>query len=126
MVIYKIETATLKNDSSKIYSNNSKKGIYQTILKLVDTLGIKISKNAKDLYIEKFETCAVQSHLDTKEKISKDEVLDFNEYLEKVKQHFGEDSKEFLIASLYNLNASPISLRSNGNGPTLFVTDEKL
>jgi hypothetical protein len=30
--------------------------------------------------------------------------MDFNEYLAKVKSHFGDVSKEFIIASLYNLS----------------------
>ena len=103
-VIYKIESATQKKDPSKLYSTNTKKGLYQAILKLVDTLGIKISKNAKDAYINKFESHAVESHINTKQKVVNDEVLDFEAYLEQVKTKFGPSSKEFLIASLYNLS----------------------
>lgn len=104
MVIYKIESAHQKKDPTKLYSVNTKKGLYQCILKLVDTLDIKISKNAKDAYTEKFEGHAVQSHIQTKERIANDEVMDFNEYLNKVKSQFGDVSKEFIIASLYDLS----------------------
>jgi len=104
IVIYKIETATQKKDPTKLYSVNSKKGIYQCILKLVDTLGITISKNARNAYTEKFEGHVVQSHIQTKERIANDEVLDFDEYLKKVKDEFGESSKEYIIASLYKLS----------------------
>ncbi len=103
-VIYKIESATQKKDPTKLYSVNTKKGLYQALLKLVDTLGIKISQNAKNAYIAKFEEMAVQSHIDTKTKVANDEVLDFSKYLEQVKTKFGPVSKEFIIASLYDLN----------------------
>ena len=103
-VIYKIESATQKKDPSKLYSTNTKKGLYQAILKLVDTLNIKISKNAKDAYVNKFESHAVESHINTKQKVANDEVMDFEAYLEQVKAKFGPVSKEFIIASLYDLN----------------------
>lgn len=103
-VIYKIENATQKKDPSKVYSINSKKGLYQCILKLVDTLDIKISKNARDAYIEKFESHNLESRLNTKERVVTESVMDFDEYLEKVKEKFGENSKEFVIASLYDLS----------------------
>jgi hypothetical protein len=103
-VIYKIESATQKKDPSKLYSVNTKKGLYQAILKLVDTLNIKISKNAKDAYVNKFESHAVESHINTKQKVANDEVMDFEAYLKQVEAKFGPTSKEYLIASLYNLS----------------------
>jgi len=103
-VIYKIESATQKKDPSKLYSVNTKKGLYQAILKLVDTLDIKISKNAKDAYVNKFESHAVESHINTKQKVINEEVMDFDAYLKQVEAKFGSTSKEFIIASLYNLS----------------------
>ena len=63
-----------------------------------------MSANAIKQYTEKFEEHATESHEQTKERIQKDEVLNFDEYLNKVKEHFGEISKEFLISSLYHLS----------------------
>jgi len=103
-VIYKIESAHQKKDPTKLYSINTKKGLYQAILKLVDTLGIKISKNARDAYVNKFELTAVTSHEQTKANIANIENIDFNEYIKKVKDKFGEISKEFLVVSLYELS----------------------
>ena len=54
-VIYKIETAKKKKDPTKLYSLNSKKAIYQSLLKMVDNLDIKLSKNARELYNDRFE-----------------------------------------------------------------------
>ena len=53
-VIYKIETARKIKDPTKLYSINSKKGIYQAIVFMIDNLGIKISKNARDQYNTRF------------------------------------------------------------------------
>ena len=103
-VIYKIENATQKKDPTKLYSVNSKKGIYQSILKLIDTLGIPISDNAHKLYENRFEIMNTASHDQTKERIQKEEVLDFNVYKQKVKNFFGESSKESIITSLYELS----------------------
>ena len=103
-VIYKIENATQKKDPTKLYSVNSKKGIYQSILKLIDTLEIPISDNAHKLYENRFEIMNTASHDQTKERIQKEEVLDFNVYKQKVKNFFGESSKESIITSLYELS----------------------
>jgi hypothetical protein len=56
MVIYKIESAKQKKDPSKVYSINSKKAIYQSILKMVDGLGIPLSKNARELYLTRYDS----------------------------------------------------------------------
>jgi len=103
-VIYKIESASQKKDPSKLYSINSKKAIYQSILKMVDGLGIVISKNARDAYTNRFEIMNTASHEQTKERIQNEEVMDFNVYQQKVKVFFGEASKESIIVSLYALS----------------------
>lgn len=103
-IIYKIETAKQKRFPDRLYSVNTKKGLYQTILKLKDNIPLKLSKNAVTDYTNKFEEHNMLSHLQTKDKVQNDEVLDFNEYLNKVKDKFGEVSKEFIVASLYDLS----------------------
>jgi hypothetical protein len=103
-IIYKIETASQKRFPDKTYSVNTKKGLYQTILRLKDLIPLKLSKNAITDYTNMFEQHNMVSHLQTKDKVQNDEVLDFDEYLSKVKNKFGEVSKEFVVASLYNLS----------------------
>jgi hypothetical protein len=103
-VIYKIETARKIKDPTKLYSVNSKKGIYQAILFMVDNLGIKISKNAKDLYKTKFDVIKTTSLDQTKERVATEEVMDYDVYEQKVKVFFGQASKESIIASLYKLS----------------------
>lgn len=103
-VYYKIETATLKHDSSKLYGVNSKKSMYQTILKLNDKLEMKLPKNAVQFYKDKHEEMKLDSSELTKQKVEEEKVEDFKSYLDKVKEHFGEVSKEYIIASLYHLS----------------------
>jgi len=103
-VIYMIETAKQKKYADRVYSTNSKKAIYQSILKLADTLGIKLSKKARADYVNKFEIMNTTSHEQTKEKIQTEELIDFETYKKKVKDHFGETSKELIIVDLYELS----------------------
>jgi len=103
-VIYKIESAKQKKDPTKLYSINSKKAIYQTILKMVDNLGIKLSKNARDQYNTRFDVMKTTSHDQTKERVANEQVMDYDVYEQKVKVFFGEGSKESLIVSLYKLS----------------------
>jgi integrase len=103
-VIYKIETAKKKKDPTKQYSLNSKKAIYQSLLKMVDELGIKLSKSAKDAYVHQFNIYKTSSLDQTKERMANEEVMDYDVYEQKVKVFFGNGSKESLIVSLYKLS----------------------
>jgi hypothetical protein len=71
---------------------------------MVDNLGIKISKNAKDLYKTKFDVVKTMSLDQTKERVATEQVMDYDVYEQKVKVFFGEGSKESLIVSLYKLS----------------------
>lgn len=107
-VIQTLNDAKQKRDPSKGYSVNSKKAYTQMILKLSDVLGITLSKETKQAYVDAFDVLKLDSKSETKArqedaKESKEEALTFQEYLPKVKEHYGEESKEYLIASLYSL-----------------------
>ena len=104
MVIFKIESAKQKKDPTKTYGTNSLKGFYQTILKLVGTIKIKISKNAYNAYNDRFEILNTTAHLESKERAATEEVMDWSVYQQKVKVFFGEGSKESIIVSLYELS----------------------
>ena len=103
-VIYKIESAKQKKDPTKLYSINTKKAIYQSILKMITGLGIKLSKSATDAYNTRFEIMNTLSHDQTKERVATEEVMDYDVYEQKVKVFFGQASKESIIVSLYKLS----------------------
>jgi hypothetical protein len=103
-IIKTIETANTKKDPLKTYSTNSKRAFYQTILKLKDIIPLKLTDKATKEYISMFEEHGTASHLDTQNKIENDVIMTFNDYLTKVKDHYGEISKEYLISSLYHLS----------------------
>lgn len=102
-VIQKIENATLKRDPTKFYTTNSKKGLYQTLLYLLDTFDIIIPEKSRNAYEDKHGIYKVQSHMDNEED-KKEEVMSWNEYLDSVAEEYGKESKQYIIASLYKLS----------------------
>lgn len=98
-IINKINTSTYNN---KLYSTNSKKGFYQTILFLISNNKIKVSKRSHEAYKKEFELLNISSREKTEQNQQKETVLKFDEYLKKIKDEYGEDSKQFLISSLYS------------------------
>lgn len=102
-VIQKIENATLKRDPTKFYTTNSKKGLYQTLLYLLDTFNIIIPEKSRNAYEDKHGIYKVQSHMDNEED-KKEEVMSWNEYLDSVAEEYGKESKQYIIASLYKLS----------------------
>lgn len=101
-VIDKIEKARTKTGKKELFSLNSKKGLYQAIVKLNDLLQLKIPKKDYELYMKRFDVFKVDSKKQTKAKADDEEVMDFNEYLKDVKETYGVGSKEYLIAELYH------------------------
>jgi hypothetical protein len=96
-IIKEINNSKKKNGET--YSNNTIKGIYQSILFIIDNLKLDVNK---DPYLHEFEIRKIQSTDDNKDRIENEVVLPFKEYLTKVKDTFGENSKMYLIASLYD------------------------
>jgi hypothetical protein len=91
------------------YSLNSKKAYTQAVLRLSDLLSITLYKETEEAYNDAFQALKLDSREQTKArqetaKESKEEALTYETYLPKVKEHFGEDSKEYLVASLYSLH----------------------
>jgi hypothetical protein len=108
-VIKKLDNAKQKRDPTKGYSINSKKSYVQMVLKLSDVLGIPLTAETKQQYVDAFDTLKLDSKEQTKArqeeaKESKEEALTFDKYLPMVAEKFGKDSKEYLIASLYSIN----------------------
>jgi hypothetical protein len=92
-----IENGQKKNGSG-LYSNNTKAGLYQTILYLIDTFGLKIDKTP---YKDKW----LLSKAINNEKVKTDnetlEVPTWSEYLERVKDSYGDNSMEYLLINIY-------------------------
>ena len=96
-IIKEVNDSKMKNGQP--YSNNTIKSIYQSILFIIDTLNIKVDKKP---YEQEYNIRILQSNDDNAEKKENEEVFPFKVYLEKVKEKFGEDSKMYLIASMYD------------------------
>jgi len=99
-----IETAMQKRDPTKPYSLNSKKGFIQAIPYIIDKLQIPVKKGVHSKYVDLLETYKIMSGEQTKNKQENPEfdVLPYSEYLAKIKTTFGEDSKQYLVAKLYD------------------------
>ena len=88
---------TLQGDD---YSINSKKTLIQTVVYLIDNLDIPITKTIKQKYNDYFDLLKVLSHEQAKKK-QDIEILPFGEYLKQSKALFGEESKEYILSSIY-------------------------
>lgn len=97
LIIKEINNGKMKNGQP--YSNNTIKSVYQSILFIIDTLNIKVDKKP---YEQEYNIRILKSNDDNAEKKENEEVFPFKTYMEKVKDKFGDDSKMYLIASMYD------------------------
>ena len=89
-----------KQRNGKDYKVNSKKQMFQSIVKLTELLGIDLSEDALTAYHDKFQEYKILSNDQTQQRKA-EEVMDYKTYLALVKKEYGELSKEFIVASLY-------------------------
>jgi len=94
--IMKIRGA-VKDDGEK-FSVNTTKATYQAILFMIDSLGLDVKKQP---YHDQFQIYKMLSIGENQEKQT-EQVPYFLEYMMKVEDTFGVDSKMYLIASLYD------------------------
>jgi hypothetical protein len=116
-----------RNGKVMKYSINSIKGYLQTILYLIDKINVPIKDENKEMYKLEFESLKLKSTENTKNKIDNVEnkdntVLDYNDYLNKIKIKFGVDSKEYLISKLYD----EIGGRDNFGSLTLIAKEKDI
>ena len=99
----KLETAKQVIRKNDLYSNNSKKAYIQAVLTCITRLKIPVDKDIVDKYKKYFELLKMQSAKDSdlKRKSPKHAVLYFPDYLRKIKEQFGETSKQYLISRMY-------------------------
>ena len=86
------------------YSLNSKKNFIQTILFVISNLYIPLKKDLIKKYEDLYEQLKIESAEQQKEREQSEEhaVLPYNVYLEKIKAEFPADSKQVLVAEMYN------------------------
>lgn len=103
-VIYRLKTVE-QSKKAEPYSTNSIKGFLQVILKLIDIYGkgLHLSVAAKKLYKDEFEKFKLQSNIESENKLTTETVMNFNDYLETIKEKYGEESKEYLIINFYKI-----------------------
>lgn len=102
-IIKQIENGNKQRGTGK-YSLNSKKSFYQTIVYLIDTLKIPVSADAKKKYNNIFDTYKIKSTDETKARLNDEEyaVMIYKDYMKTVLDKFGKNSKEYLLAAMYN------------------------
>lgn len=96
-----------KQENGTDYGTSSKKGCFQVIMKLIDEYKIPASENTRKQYLNKFQIYDYNVRNEEKDKTGD---LDFaiptaTEYLQKVKEKYTEQSKQYALVSLYTLNA---------------------
>jgi len=92
---------TSKKPNDEPYSINTKKSLFQMVLYVIDKLHLPITKTIKNQYIKQFDISKIASSDENVEKQENTTIISFNDYLQKVKDEFGSDSKEFVLSSLY-------------------------
>ena len=94
-----------KKNNGEDYSTNSKKGMFQTILTIMDTLpGLKklIPNEIQKPYREKFQYYKDLSNDDREKGIKNLVVPLWSNYLKAILDKYGESSKQYLIAKIYH------------------------
>lgn len=91
-------TIKIINEATQ-FSINTIKLIYQTILKVIDLLDLKVAKKP---FVEQFELLKIKSTDENKVKQETMELPSFDKYLKEVQSRFGIDSKMYLLAMLYD------------------------
>lgn len=81
------------------FSVNTIKLIYQTLLKVIDLLDLKVDKKP---YMEQFDLLKIKSTDENKVKQETMILPSFDKYIKDVQQKFGLDSKMYLLAMLYD------------------------
>ena len=99
----KIDEAKQTRFKDRLLSDNSKKLLFQFILKANELNIIKYNEEVKEKYKEFYELLNIQNKINIEGKQEEETVLTFNDYLPIIKKEYGEISKQYLVASLYNI-----------------------
>ena len=102
------DVESLMSSRNKLFAKNSKKGIYQAIIYIISSfMDMKdaVVKNAHTILKSKFREYHYESKNDAMAKTTDERysIPSFDEYLQKCKEAFGQESKQYLISLLYSL-----------------------
>jgi hypothetical protein len=113
-------------DENKNYSINTIKQTLQVLLIIINRLLVndptynkKLLDKISDRISQKFQQYKELSLIENNEKVEKEVVPTFSEYLGKVKKLFGTESKEYLISLLYSI----FTVRDNFKNMKLIRTE---
>ena len=79
---------------------NTAKADLQAILKIVDTFPIAISEKLKSKIKTAFDVLKEKSSEKSAE--PKEDLISFDEYIKKIEEKFGKESKQYVVVSLYH------------------------
>jgi len=97
MVIKLIKEAKMANGEP--YAINTLKSAFQAILFVIDRLKLNIDKKPYD---EQFQILKVASAEQTAHRVETEAIPLWKDYLEKCKKKYGMESRQYLLARLYN------------------------
>jgi hypothetical protein len=91
-----------KFDNSN-YSISTIKGSFQSILVFINHSNMVIQKNILSKYDKQYKiyTIKYEDMIKSRQSEVKHSVISFSDYMEKVLEHYGPESKQYLVASLY-------------------------
>jgi len=85
--------------NGKPYSSNTQKALFQFILVLAEKLKLPFNKQP---YNQQFEISKIKSSDQNITNKTGKQIITFKEYLEDIKEQLGENSKMYLLVSMYN------------------------
>ena len=100
----KLDSSTQVVKTDSLYSTNSKKTYIQSVLICITRLKIPIDGNITRKYLQYFNILKMQAAQEAEviRQSPKHSVISFPNYLRKIKERFGETSKQYLIAMMYS------------------------
>jgi len=121
-IISEIENAKQVKDPTKTYSINTKKGLFQTIVYLIDKLEIPLTAKLKAVYVDQFEKYKIESNNEDRNKGETENVINFNTVISRIKEKFGQESKQYLLIKLYDT----LTCRDNYGSLTIIESKAKI
>ena len=88
--------------SGEPYSVNSRKAYLQSLLKVITQLNLPVTTKSAQIYGTHFEIYRLDSSDIGKQKQATLSLITFDKYLKLIGDRFGKESKEYLLASLYD------------------------
>ena len=92
----------IKKIDASSYAINTKRGMIQICLYMITNFNLLVNKPSIKVMLNYFNKQKQDAVDENQNKVETETVMNWKEYLDKVKSHFGETSKMYLIAKLYN------------------------